>query len=239
MATRPSSAPVQTGSSAPPPRGASLTDQAHAQIRRRIITCDMPPGLEVSEQELADRLGMSKTPVREALARLSLEGFVEAFPRRGYRVIPVTIQSVNDLFVVRGALEGKAAELAADHMADAEIEALAALTEVSYTPGEGPSVEAFIEANFAFHAAIAGGAGVPRLTNLIVAHLEEATRLFYMGANIRDVNTETNLDHRRIVDVLRRRSGPEAREALIEHNENTRRGLLASLIENRRSELSL
>lgn len=233
------SAKTQASEKPTPIRTQSLTDRAYGIIRGLIMTCEMPPGLEISEQELAARLEMSKTPIREALARLGLEGFVEAFPRRGYRIMPVTVKDINDLFTVRGALEGAAAELAAETMQDDEIEALQGLTEVKYVPGETPSVSAFINANTEFHSAIARGAGVPRLTNMVIAHLEEATRLFYMGANIRDVNPETTEDHRSIVAFLKSRDGAGAREALIQHNENTRRGLLTSLIADRRSALSL
>ncbi|MCP4382896.1 MAG: GntR family transcriptional regulator [Hyphomicrobiales bacterium] len=223
----------------PAPRAPSLTDQAYAIIRRKIITCELPLGLEVSEQELAHRLEMSKTPVREALARLALEGFVKSFPRRGYRITPVAVKDINDLFAVRGAIEGAAAELAAVNMPDEDIAALQELSDASYTPGETPSVEAFIQANLDFHSAIARGSGVGRLAKLVVAHLEEATRLFYMGANIRDVNPETNQDHKRIVGFLKNRSGEKARQALIQHNEHTRQGLLTSLISDPRSGLLL
>jgi DNA-binding GntR family transcriptional regulator len=60
----------------------SLTDQAYSGLRKEIITCRLRPGTEVGEQELALRLNMSKTPVRESLVRLTLEGLVESFPRR-------------------------------------------------------------------------------------------------------------------------------------------------------------
>ncbi len=155
----------------PAPKPLSLTDRAHAIIRRKIITCELPPGLEVSEQELAQRLEMSKTPVREALARLGLEGFVQSFPRRGYRITSVAVKDINDLFAVRGVLEGAAAELAADNMRDDEIASLEELSEATYTPGETPSIEAFIQANLDFHSAIANGSGVTRLANLVIAHL--------------------------------------------------------------------
>lgn len=220
-------------------RALSLTEQAYTALRHRIITCQMPPGLEVSELDLAEQLQMSKTPVREALARLGIEGFVETFPRRGYRIMPVTVKDINDLFVVRGTLEGGAAALAAKTMSDGDIDALEVLAKATYTPGETVSVEPFIKANDAFHTAIARSSGVPRLSNLIVSHLEEATRLFYMGAQIRDVNPETTEDHHRIVDILRRRDSAKARDALIAHNENTRRGLLASLVAEGNAGLTL
>ncbi len=222
-----------------PKKASSMTDRVYAIIRNEVITCKLPPGLEVSEQEFAQRLEISKTPVREALARLALEGLVETYPRRGYRITPVAVKDINDLFTVRGALEGVATELATERMHDDEIATLETLAGANYTPGESTSVDAFVSANLKFHSAIAKGSGVTRLANMVISHLEEATRLFYMGVNVRDVNPETNEDHLRIVALMKERSGEEARQAMLHHNENTRRGLLASLVSDRQSSLQL
>lgn len=210
--------------------GRSLTDAAYGILRQRIITGDLPPGAEVSELELAEQLSMSKTPVREALARLGLEGMVEAFPRRGYRVSAVTIKDMNDLFVVRAMLEGTVGAMAALNLSDAELDRLDALADASYVIEENVSVEAFIGVNEDFHTAIALASGNPRLAALVIGHLKECARFFYMGARVRDVNPETSTDHHQIVAVLRRHDAEEARRAMVEHNENTRRGLLQALV---------
>ncbi|WP_245198145.1 GntR family transcriptional regulator [Jiella mangrovi] len=217
----------------------SLTAQAYDLLRAEIITCRLQPGAEVGEQELAERLAMSKTPVREALARLTLEGLVEAFPRRGYRVTTVTVKSINDVFTVRKALEGVAGELAAARLTAGELERIEALSNAQYVPDEEPTIAAFIKANNDFHAAIAEGARVPRLATLIGSYLEESTRLFHMGATIRDVNPETAADHARIVAGLRARDGDATREAIVQHTDNTRKGLLRALIADDESPLVL
>ena len=220
-------------------RRQSLTEQAYAELRRRIITGQMAPGLEMSELELAEELSMSKTPVREALARLGLEGLVEAFPRRGYRVTAVTVKDMNDLFAIRSMLEGTAASMAAVNLTDTELDRLEALADASYVQGQNTSVQSFVETNENFHSAIAQGSRNPRLYGLVMSHLEECARFFYMGAQMRDVNPETLADHHRIVDVLRRRDPEQARLAMVEHNENTRRGLLSKLIEQGSAALTL
>ena len=220
-------------------RGKSLTEMAYASLRERIITGDMPPGLEVSEPELAEQLSVSKTPVREALARLCVEGFMEAYPRRGYRVTPVTVKDMNDLFAIREMLEGSAAALAAENLTAEELDELDRLADVNYELGENASVRSFVEANQAFHAAIARASRNPRLHALVISHLEECARLFYMGARMRDVNPETNRDHHEIVEVLRKRDCEAARAAMVRHNENTRVGILTALISNGRSGLTL
>jgi DNA-binding GntR family transcriptional regulator len=220
-------------------RSKSLTEMAYASLRERIITGDMPPGMEVSEPELAEQLSVSKTPVREALARLCVEGFMEAYPRRGYRVTPVTVKDMNDLFAIREMLEGSAAALAAENLTAEELDELDRLADVNYELGENASVRSFVEANQAFHAAIARASRNPRLHALVISHLEECARLFYMGARMRDVNPETNRDHHEIVEVLRKRDAQAARAAMVRHNENTRVGILTALISNGRSGLTL
>ncbi|WP_175860327.1 GntR family transcriptional regulator [Burkholderia cepacia] len=211
-------------------RGASLTEQAYAIVREKIITGELPPGSDISEPELAEQLQMSKTPVREALGRLCVEGLMEAFPRRGYRITPVTMKDISDLFAVRATLEGMAAALAASNLSDDELDMLDRLADASYVVGEGTSTKSFVASNEKFHLAIAQGSRNPRLVSLVMSHLEECDRLHYIGARSRDINPETNTDHHEIVAALRRRDAVEARRAVVEHIENTRRGLLESFI---------
>src|SRR5262249_37093509 len=95
------------------PTELSLTDRAYKVITTRLIELKMPPGVTFTEAALASDLGISKTPVREALGRLRLEGLVEVAARSGYRVTPVTLKDAHDLFAVRLILETEAASLAA------------------------------------------------------------------------------------------------------------------------------
>lgn len=220
-------------------RAKSLTEQAYVTLRERIIIGELAPGAEVSEPELAEQLQMSKTPVREALGRLCVEGFMEAFPRRGYRVSPVTLKDVNDLFAIRGVLEGTATALAAQNLTDDELDALEQLAQANYVVGEDVSTKTFVTSNELFHAAIARGSRNSRLASLVISHLEECARFFYMGTRVRDLNPETEADHLRIVEFLRKRDGENARQAMLDHNENTRKGLLDALITNSQVRLTL
>ena len=229
----------QQAQSEAPGRPMSLADKAYDILRGEIINCTVRPGAQMNEQSLSARLGMSKTPVRAALGRLILDGLVEGFPRRGYRVTPVKIKDVTDLFTIRKALEGSAAELAATRMSDDELEELAKTARVRYTLGQEGTIDSFIEANNKFHGAIAKGAQVPRLHSLIMTHLEESTRLLHLGAVARDVNPETVEDHEMILATLQRHDPAAARDAMIRHAENTCRGLLAALIANGSSSLEL
>ena len=90
-----------------------MVDAAYAQIRRRILDVDWPPGFQVLEMDVATELNMSRTPVREAMIRLQREGLLEVIPRHGMRVLPVSPGDMRELYQVLTALECMAAELLA------------------------------------------------------------------------------------------------------------------------------
>jgi len=100
----------------------SLVDAAHNALRRRILDNAYPPGHQVLEQALAEELGISRTPLREALIRLQKEGLVEVIPRHGMRVLPVSPADMKEIYEILSALESMAAALAAKRRpSDAEL----------------------------------------------------------------------------------------------------------------------
>lgn len=216
----------------------SLTEQAYIALREKVISCELPPGADVKEAELAAMLEMSKTPVREAMGRLCLEGLMQAFPRRGYRVTPVTVKDMNNLFELRSILEGAAAGLAAKNTTEENLDQLEDLASAKYQIGEGESTKSFVASNHQFHIGIAKASNNPRLISLIERHLEEGTRFLYMGTRARDVNFETNSDHQGIIAALRTRDAQAATSLMQQHIENTRTGLLNALINQSDTQIS-
>lgn len=204
----------------------SLTQQAYLTLRKSILNWTMPPGTEVSEAGLSQKLEMSKTPVREALVQLRSEGFVETYPRRGYRVLPITVADMNELFEIRTLVEAEAAALAAERATAEQFDELERRADAYYCIEESESLERFISSNREFHAAIAHATGNLRLYQLTLAQIDALERFFYLGAISRDLNPETNADHHRIVEVLRRRDPAEARQVMRDHNRMTREGLM-------------
>jgi DNA-binding GntR family transcriptional regulator len=227
---------VQSGNEAQPlavpktrVKSISLTEKIYGFLRTEILTCALEPGRELSEAELADRFQVSKTPVREALATLRSEGLVRTFPRWGYQVVPITFGDMSELFELRTILEASAAELASQRISDTELDHLHRLADVVYDRSEQPSLERFIKANRDFHAAIGEASGNARLHQMIVRQIDELERFFYLGARLRDVNSETRDDHHAIVETLRSRDKAAAREIMTRHNTITRQGLFEAL----------
>jgi len=207
-------------------RAESLTERTYEQLRRDILTCVLEPGSEVSEADLAERMQVSKTPVREALGRLRIEGFVKTYPRRGYQILPLTIADMDELFDMRSIVEGGCGALACQRISEASLARLSDLADASYDNEALDTLERFISANRDFHMAIAAATGNRRIQQTTSRLLDELERFFYVGARHRDVNPEVHADHHRIVAILRSRDPEAARKIMVEHNELTRRGLL-------------
>lgn len=161
---------------------ASRASIAYAQIKRRIIRLEIPPGGGFTEAELARDLGLSKTPVREALAQLRLERLVEVDPRSGCRAAPVTLRDTMEVCALRSLLEGEAASLAAGRLDDIDqLLTLDRLFRSRYSPDDRDSVDAFLEHNTEFHCTVARAGGNDRLADLLAGVLHQLERLFRIG----------------------------------------------------------
>jgi DNA-binding GntR family transcriptional regulator len=127
----------------PPTEGArSLSDEAYLRIRDLIVSLELAPGSIVNERELMERLGLGRTPVREALRALAQERLVEVYPRRGIFVSNVDVGDLASLSEVREALESEAARLAAERATDEErAEAASLIEELDRTVGARQLIE--------------------------------------------------------------------------------------------------
>lgn len=208
--------------------GLSLMEQAYARLRREILSCRLPPGAEISETDIAEHLQMSKSPVREALGRLRMEGFVRAYPRRGYQIAPLTLSDLKELLELRTILETGAVTLAAARISPEELAQLAQLADAEdLAPADrGADLDAFVDVNRAFHAAVARASGNRRVVEQVILCLDGLERFFYVGARSRDISPQTRAEHAELIEALRARDGARARQLVIAHNDSTRDGLI-------------
>jgi DNA-binding GntR family transcriptional regulator len=145
----------------------SLTDAVYEAIRRGIIDRRLPPGAPVTEAALAAQLGVSKTPVREALLRLKDAGVIEPNGRRGGRVVQRSEAAIRRAYEVREALESYAAGRAAERADAAAVAGLRELAERSREHARANDVPAFVEVDGSFHAAIGAAAANPLLGRML------------------------------------------------------------------------
>jgi len=208
----------------------SLARRAYEALKQDILTCELRPGAQIFEGELAQRYGTSKTPVREALNLLGQDGLVEVLPRRGYLVAPVTLRDVQEVFQLRLLLETAAAELAAEHITEDSLRQLRALVAVRYTYRDRASYSRFLRANRAFHVAVAEASGNRRLALFVGKLLEDMERILHLGLDLRDSADEMAAEHGELVDALLRGDGALARRVVTEQLQSSRKRVLEALV---------
>jgi DNA-binding GntR family transcriptional regulator len=145
-------------------------DSVYQSLRDGILGGQYSPGIRLGEVELAKALGVSRTPVREALRRLDADGLIETAPNRGARVRTWNTAQVGDVFAIRAILEGHAAALAAQHGTPAQVEHMAALCdrmESAARPGRSQNLQKLTDLNNEFHGAIHAASGNSLLPGMI------------------------------------------------------------------------
>ena len=175
----------------------SRVEQAYAEIRRRILDNYYAPGHQVLEQELAADLGMSRTPVREALVRLQNERFVQLIPRHGMRVVPLSIQDLREVYEVLTSLELTAIERLA--RADLDEEALAAIeksVDEMDSAVKKKDVDAWAQADERFHRILVTLCGNQRLAAMVETLWEQSHRARMTTVRLRASLEQSNREHR-------------------------------------------
>lgn len=208
----------------------SLVDDAHARLKAEIMDNRMPPGFQALEDEVAQRLGMSRTPVREALVRLQSEGLVSVAPRRGMRVLPLSPSDMRDLYDILSSLEPKAAELIARQHPDAAT--LRPLDDATGDMERALAAEdrgAWAAADDRFHRALLDLNPNRRLAEIAGRCLDQAHRVRMFTLQLRRLPTQSTADHRALVAALRRGDAALARDIHREHREHAALELLALL----------
>jgi DNA-binding GntR family transcriptional regulator len=182
----------------------SLVDAAYEQIRRRILDNVWPPGHRALEQEVALALGMSRTPVREALARLRNDGLVEVIPRHGMRVLPVSPNDMREIYEILTALECMAAELLARRKPGAaELQPLVDATKAMDKALKVDDLDAWAAADERFHAQLIDLAGNGQLQATVLNYWDRAHRARLFTLRLRPKPVNSTKEHTQMVDRLR------------------------------------
>jgi DNA-binding GntR family transcriptional regulator len=152
------------------------------ELRRQVITGELPPGTRLVEDRLAASLGVSRNPVREALQTLAGEGFVSILPRRGAVVADITTGQAEELFDVRMALESLAARLAARNADAAALARLRAVLERARVATEAGALDVLAACNTEFHQLVVAAGGNDYLTLLVAPMARRVQWVFRASA---------------------------------------------------------
>ena len=206
----------------------SLVDDAYQQIRLRILENLWPPGHRALEQEVALALGMSRTPIREALMRLQNEGLVEVIPRHGMRVLPVSPNDMNEIYQILTALECMAAELLAQRKPTAkELEPLVTATQAMDKALKADDLDAWAAADERFHAHLLDLAGNRQLQATVLNYWDRAHRARMFTLRLRPKPVNSTKEHRQMVERLRAGDAAGAAAVTRAHRERASSELVA------------
>lgn len=181
----------------------TLADEAFEQIRRRILDNFWPPGHRALEQDVASALGMSRTPVREALIRLQAEGLIDLIPRHGMYVLPVSAEQMTEIYEVLTALECTAVELLARHKPTPEdIHQLILATDEMEQSLKQDDLEGWARADEKFHAGLFELSGNKTLQTTALTVSDRAHRGRMFSLSLRPKPIASTKEHRVLVEKI-------------------------------------
>ncbi len=205
--------------------------KALLRLREMVLAGELPAGARIAELNIVERLGVARTPIREALMRLEQEGVLEALPHGGYAVRTFSERDVNDAIELRGTIEGLAARLAAERGAapDALAEAsdcLAGIDDVLARPAlDDEAFHRYVALNERFHELLCEMAGSPTIRREIerVVRLPFASPSGFVGVQVhnapaRDMLVVAQHQHRQVLDAIERREAGRAEALMREHS---------------------
>jgi DNA-binding GntR family transcriptional regulator len=212
----------------------SRVDEAYAKIRRRILDNHYAPGHQVLEHELAADLGMSRTPVREALVRLQNERFVQLIPRHGMRVVPLSIRELREVYEVLTSLELTAIDrLARLELEEEELTAIEKTVDEMDLAARRKDVDAWAEADERFHRTLVTLCGNQRLAAMVEMLWEQGHRARMTTVRLRASLEQSNREHRALLDAIRNRDWRLARTRHAKHRERAMTEILNLLHQTR------
>jgi DNA-binding GntR family transcriptional regulator len=209
----------------------SLAQAAYAALKASILEGLLPPGHEAVEQAIADQLGMSRTPVHEAVLRLQHEGFLQVMPRRGVRVLPIDPTDLRETYDVLIALEGAAAALLAGRgeAGTGAIDGMAAATEAMRRALAAGDRKGWAAADDRFHRTLLDGGGNAKLARLAQTAADQAQRARSATAALRPDPTTSIAEHAAILAALRQGEPDAARLAVAAHRRRASKEILRVL----------
>lgn len=196
----------------------TLKMQVYKYLRDRIFSGDLPAGRRLVITDIAEKLNVSLTPVREAVSQLTVEGYVDTLPRKGTFVKELSNRAFLEAYEVLGVLDAYAAEIAAVRISDKALKELERLTRSMLNDN---SIDHYVECNWKIHGLIAEESGNQALLAITTRLREEVTRYRYVSLTVDKRIEESRLEHRKMLEAFQTRDPRAAAEIMREHRLNT------------------
>lgn len=206
-----------------------LRDKIYDSIRKDILKGVYKPGEQLSVKNLADKHGVSASPIRDALNALKKDRLVEVIPRMGFFVSRVTLREIQETYELRIILEGASAEMAAKRITEKELQYLESLPD-SYIHGDLDSYLTYLEANREFHYRVALASGNIQLAEIIGSLLYQMQRHVFLGIGSGQHYHDILDAHPSLIKALRKGDPEEARRVMVKGIEDARAGAMEEIL---------
>lgn len=206
-----------------------LRDVVFNTLRQAILRGEMEPGERLMEIQLAQKLGVSRTPIREAIRKLELEGLVIMIPRKGAEVAHITEKDMRDVLEVRSTLEELVVQLAIKNVTEEKLDELRAANRVFESAVVSKDVVNIVEADVKFHDILYSMTNNPRLIQIINNLREQMYR--YRLEYVKDARTHSILisEHNDIIKQIKEKNVDVARKVIHQHISNQEKGIIRLL----------
>ncbi len=195
-----------------------MSERSYQAIREAILTNQLKPETLWSDRELSDKFGLGRTPVREALLRLQAEKLVEILPRRGTRVLPLSVTDLKEIHQLAKALELEAALSIAGHENRVELtEPMRQAVEAMEAAIEAEDREAWVTADLQFHYAVVDVCGNARLCDTYHSLRELTDRARFFALYLRELPRQSTIEHRQMYEAIRAGNLPLLAELYRDH----------------------
>lgn len=207
----------------------NLNQLVYERLRSEILEGKLPPGTRIKQEELTQRLGVSRTPVRESIHRLEMEGLVEFERRNSVLVSRISRNRIEEVFALRALLEGYAAENAADKITEEDVKKLRKLIAEMDACHSKQQVERLLSKNDEFHRFICSRAGNEVLLEMLEQIWRDIRRLRINYLITPEGHEESTREHENLVDAIESHDKKRIRQIVQKHSESSKRGILATL----------
>lgn len=210
-----------------------LRDVVFEHLREAIVEGRLKPGQRLMEVQLAEQLGVSRTPVREAIRKLELEDLVVMIPRKGAYVANMSLKDIIDLLEIRASLEGLAAYLAAERITDEDIKKLELISEELEESINELDIESLLKKDVEFHECIFKCTNNKKLHQLINSLWEQVYR--FRVTYVSDYDSTINIieEHKMILDAIKRRDSELAKQYAMKHIQTAENFMIETTINNK------
>ena len=206
-----------------------LRDVVFNTLRRAILTGQLKPGERLLEVHLANKLGVSRTPIREAIRKLELEGLVIMIPRRGAEVARITEKSLKDVLEVRRALDALSVELACDRITEEDMKRLLQACQDFEKAAKGKDASVIAKADVALHDIIVEATGNQRLAQLVNNLSEQMYRYRFVYIKEERKHDMLVAEHREIYESIASRDKERAARAAKLHIDNQEKSIIRQI----------